>query len=141
MSTDGPNGISDKILVEVLAMGKTVGRIEEHCAAMDRRLDGIDRRLEQGSSHMHELGTASAMQSSQLSRHERSISSLYKRVDATEDTGVHHLIEERTRWGTLRWIAVILVGVLGAFATVSNLVKCSGAPTRAHDAAAQAARR
>jgi chromosome segregation ATPase len=137
----GADGINERILEEVLKRGPRMGKIEEHYASVDRRLDGIDRRLEQGSSHMHELGTSSAMQAAQLSRHERSISSLYKRVDATEDTGVHHLVEERTRWSTLRWIAVILVGVLGAFATVSNLVKCSSAPTRAHDAAVQAARR
>jgi chromosome segregation ATPase len=130
----GADGINERILDEVLKLGPRMGKIEEHYASVDRRLDGIDRRLEQGSSHMHELGTSSAMQAAQLSRHERSISSLYKRVDATEDTGVHHLVEERTRWSTLRWLAVILVGALSVIATVSSLVKCHPVAVTSPDA-------
>lgn len=134
MSIDGSNGVLEKILVGV-------GRIEGRCDGIEQRLDRIDARLDMGSSQMREQGTATAHHEERIrelaqaqERQQRSISALYKRVDATEDTGVLHVAEERTRWSTLRWLAVILVGALSVIATVSSLVRCHPVSVTSPDA-------
>jgi len=143
--SDGPNGINERILAEVLKHGTALGKIEEHYDQIDRRLDTIDKRLDAGGSHMHEQGTAIAMQAAQLARHERSISSLYKSVGKAEDTGVHHLIEERTRWSTLKTVSAIVLALFGAVGGSAWLSSIRCNPARAitpvQDAAVQAARR
>lgn len=134
MSADGSNGVLEKILL-------TVGRIEGRCDGIETRLDRIDARLDMGSAHMRDQGQETAKHGEQIreltstvERQQRSISALYKRVDATEDTGVLHVAEERTRWSTLRWLAVILVGALSVIATVSSLVRCHPVAVTSPDA-------
>jgi len=61
---------------------------------------------------------------------QKKISGLYRAVGEAEDTGIHHITEEKTRWKTLQVVGAVILGAmtfLGGMLTLSHGCKPSAA--------------
>lgn len=95
--------ISDKI-------GTIYGRLD----GMGNSLHNLQGTLDAACITMRDHGQAiAAMQVREEIRGKR-LSELCKKLDMTDVTGQHHILEERTRWNTLKFVGSILLGVLTA---------------------------
>lgn len=95
---EGANGISERILCEVLALGPRIGKLEAAQELSNAHLAAIDRRLEAGSSQMHGYGTDITKCEGRLDRLEQGLEET-----RTASAQRHHKISEQlTRLG-LQW--------------------------------------
>jgi hypothetical protein len=107
----------------LIALGEIRGDIK----GIDKRIDRVEGSMDVFVTECREMGQHIALLTNAGERREKKISELAKRVDHTENTGVHHIIAQKTAWGTIKIVAAICVGLLGAAATgltiYSNMAK------------------
>lgn len=162
MTTESKNGISLRdiwdLQLEQLKRGEErdqrLGKLGERMNSLEHRFDRVEGRITDHievirSAQLGYNGEVSAMRQSCTDRYKlcqaideqrkHKISELTRLAKSADDTGVHHLIEERTRWSTIKIVAAVLIGLLGAGASAAAIYRSINTSTPAA-AASQPAR-
>lgn len=104
---------------EVKADGKTTGK----------RIDCVERNLSVLTASTQQLGKEFALLMQEHMHRGARLGEVERRLEVTEDTGVHHIMEEKTRWRTVKVVVAIIVGALSFTATTIGLTASSCKPS------------
>ena len=90
---------------------EAIGQVQGRLDGIQDHLSHIDAATSLSNIAVQEIATKVALHEHTITRHEKRISEMLRRLDITDVTGRIHITEERTRWKTLHVLAAILVGM------------------------------
>lgn len=100
----------------VEALGKTVSKFGD-------TLVRVEASCEMQRVDAREHSTAIGHLQQDMGTVKRKVSDLYHRVDATEHTGEHLIEKARTTWTTLRYMGIILLGIISLVGVTVTVIK------------------
>lgn len=95
----------------------------ERLGGIEGKLHRIENQCSMCTVAIQDVGKKAAIHDSQLERHEKRLSDIFKRIECEENSQVIHITQERARWSTIKIIGAIILGVLTAMSGIFGLNK------------------
>lgn len=107
----------------LLKIARGIGEVKGEISGIGHRIKNIEANVILTNDSMHNMAAQLAVHEQAICRHEKKLSDLYRKVDITEDTGMHYIVEQKAKWSTLKVIGTIFLGMISAIGVAMGALK------------------